>query len=50
LLQLAKAQEKQGKRKQALETYRKLLEISPDNEQAEEAYLRLRMQVLPHGN
>lgn len=47
LMQLARLYEKLGKPKEALATYRRIVEISPDNEEAEEAYLRLRLEVLP---
>ena len=47
LLQMAKLYESQGKDKEALEAYRKVLEISPGHEEAEEAYLSLRMKALP---
>jgi tetratricopeptide (TPR) repeat protein len=47
LLQVAELSEKQGKDKEALAAYKRILEISPDNEEAQEAYLRLRMKELP---
>ena len=47
LLQMAKLYENQGKDKEALAAYKKVLEISPGNEEAEEAYLSLRMKELP---
>ena len=50
LLQLAKLEEKKGKFKEALQTYQKILDISPSHEEVEEAYLRLRLKVLPIGN
>ncbi|MBW1861124.1 MAG: tetratricopeptide repeat protein [Deltaproteobacteria bacterium] len=49
LLQLAKLEEKRGKLKAALQAYQKILDISPGNEEVEEAYLRLRLKVLPLG-
>lgn len=47
LTKLATLYEKLGRLKEALATYKKILDISPDNEDAEEAYLRLRLEVLP---
>lgn len=44
LLHLAKLQEKQGKFTQALEAYKKIIGISSGHEEAEEAYLRLRLR------
>ena len=46
LLQLAKLQENQGNVKQAMETYKKVLDLSPGHQEAEEAYLRLRLKEL----
>ena len=46
LLQLAKLQENLGNGKEAMETYKKILEISPGHQEAEEAYLRLRLKEL----
>jgi tetratricopeptide (TPR) repeat protein len=46
LHQLAKIHEGTGNLDQALEAYKKILEISPDDEKAEEAYLRLRLELL----
>jgi tetratricopeptide (TPR) repeat protein len=46
LLQLARLQENQGNTKEAMETYKRVLEISPGLQEAEEAYLRLRLQEL----
>jgi len=46
LLQLAKLQENQGNVKEAMETYKKVVEISPGHQEAEEAYLRLRLKEL----
>ena len=48
LLQFARLQEKQGKKAEALETYQKILTVEPGHEAAGEAYLRLRLRVLPH--
>jgi tetratricopeptide (TPR) repeat protein len=48
LMQLAKLYEKQDKPDEALALYRKILEISPENEEAEEAYLALRLKILPN--
>ena len=45
LLRLAKLKEKQGDLEGALEAYKKVLDISPDHEEAEEAYLRLRIRA-----
>lgn len=46
LLQLARLQENLGNVKEAMETYKKILEISPGHQEAEEAYLRLRLKEL----
>jgi predicted Zn-dependent protease len=46
LLQLARLQENQGSVKEARETYKKVAEISPGHQEAEEAYLRLRLKEL----
>jgi tetratricopeptide (TPR) repeat protein len=46
LLQLARLQESQGNVKEAMETYKKIVEISPGHQEAEEAYLRLRLKEL----
>ncbi len=46
LLQLAGLQENQGNLKEAMETYKKVIEISPGHQEAEEAYLRLRLKEL----
>jgi tetratricopeptide (TPR) repeat protein len=42
-LHLAKLKEKLGDKAQALEAYKRVVEISPGHEEAEEAYLRLRL-------
>ena len=47
LLQLARLDEKQGRLREALSAYKKILDISPGHEEAEEAYIRLRLEVLP---
>jgi predicted TPR repeat methyltransferase len=47
LLQLGRLQEKLGNVKEAMETYKKVVEISPGHQEAEEAYLRLRLNQLP---
>jgi tetratricopeptide (TPR) repeat protein len=47
LLQIARLQEKKGLNAEAMATYRKVLNIAPDHEEAGEAYLRLRMGGLP---
>jgi len=46
LHQLAKINEGTGNLDQALQVYKKILDISPDDEKAEEAYLRLRLELL----
>jgi tetratricopeptide (TPR) repeat protein len=47
LLDVARLSEKLGKDKEALAAYKRVLEISPDQEEAQEAYLRLRLEELP---
>jgi tetratricopeptide (TPR) repeat protein len=49
LLQLAKLKEDRGDLESAFELYKKILSISPDNEKAGEAYLRLRLKLLGKG-
>jgi len=49
LHQLAKVKEEGGDLKSALLLYRKILDISPGDEKAEEAYLRLRLRLLHKG-
>jgi tetratricopeptide (TPR) repeat protein len=44
LLQMARLLEKGGNVTEALETYKAIITISPDHEEAEEAYLRLRLK------
>jgi len=46
LHQLAKIKEVAGNFDQALQVYKRILDISPDDEKAEEAYLRLRLKLL----
>jgi len=46
LLQLARLQEKLDNTKDAMETYKKVVEISTGHQEAEEAYLRLRLKEL----
>jgi len=46
LHQLAKIHEGTGKLDQALQVYKKILDISPDDEKAGKAYLRLRIKLL----
>jgi tetratricopeptide (TPR) repeat protein len=47
LLRLARLKEQQGDFAGALEAYRKILDISPDHEEAGAAYLELRLRTLP---
>jgi tetratricopeptide (TPR) repeat protein len=49
LHQLAKINEGTGNLDQALQVYKKILHISPDDQKAEEAYLRLRLKLLHDG-
>jgi tetratricopeptide (TPR) repeat protein len=44
LLRLARLLEKQGEFAEALEAYRRVIEISPNHEEAADAYLRLRLR------
>lgn len=46
LMQLASLYEKLGRLNDSLEVYKKVLAVSPDNEEAQESYLRLRLEVL----
>ena len=46
LIQLAGLYEKTGRLNDSLKIYKKVLELSPDNEKAQEAYLRLRLEAL----
>lgn len=45
LLQLAQLKEKQGKLKESLESYNRIMDISPDHEKAKEASLRILLQL-----
>ena len=47
LFRIARIQEKKGLIPDAVATYRKILNIAPEHEEASEAYLRLRMSDLP---
>lgn len=47
LLQLARLYENQGRPKEALTIYGQVINLSPGHEEAEEAYLRLRLKTLP---
>ena len=49
LHQLAKLKEDKGDLESAFELYKKILGISPDDEKAGEAYLRLRLKLLGQG-
>ena len=49
LRQLAQVREEQGDLAQALELYKKIMDISPGDEEAENAYLRLRLKLLHEG-
>ena len=44
LLQLAKLMEKRGDYSEALSIYKRIIKISPDNEEAQNGYLRLRLE------
>ncbi len=46
LLQLARLQEKREDYEGALASYKRIIDISPENEEAKEGYLRLRLKVL----
>ena len=46
LLQLAKVKEETGDLDQALQLYQKILDISPNDEMAQNAYLKLRLKLL----
>jgi tetratricopeptide (TPR) repeat protein len=45
LQNLARLKEKQGKLLEALQTYEKILEISPDSKEGKETYVRLLLQL-----
>jgi tetratricopeptide (TPR) repeat protein len=45
LLNLARLKEKQGRLLEALQTYEKILEISPDSKEGKETYVRLLLQL-----
>ena len=47
LLQLARLYENQGRFEEALSIYSKVINLSPGHEEAEDAYLRLRLKTLP---
>jgi tetratricopeptide (TPR) repeat protein len=49
-LQLARLAEKLGRNKEATEAYRHVMELSPDNQEAQDAYLRLRLMGVEHGS
>jgi len=46
LMQLAGLYEKLGQLNNALDIYKKVITLSPENEEAQESYLRLRLEVL----
>ena len=46
LLNLARLREKYGDYAGALKAYKKVIKLAPDNEEAQNAYLRLRLKVL----
>jgi predicted TPR repeat methyltransferase len=46
LLQRARRQEAAGEPKAAMATYEEIMEIAPGTEEAEEAYLRLRLETV----
>ncbi len=49
LHQLAKLKEDKGELESAFELYKRILKISPDDEKAGDAYLRLRLELLSKG-
>jgi tetratricopeptide (TPR) repeat protein len=50
LLNLARLQDKRNLREAALKTYKRVLDLSPDHEEASEAYLRLRFKGVQNEN
>ncbi len=46
LFDLAEIKEEMGKPEEALKLYKKVIEIAPENEKAQSAYLRLRLELL----
>ena len=50
LFQLAEIKKKSGDYKQALDLYKRILTISPNNEKADKEYFRLRLMLLEKGN
>ncbi len=46
LLQLARLMEKRGDYSEALELYKRVIKLSPENEEAQNAYLRLRFKMM----
>jgi len=49
-LNYARLEEKRGKTEAALEAYKKVMELSPGHQEAEEAYLRLRLERVQGGS
>jgi len=48
-LQLARLSEKLDRNQEAIEAYRHVMQLSPDNQEAEDAYLRLRLMGVERG-
>ncbi len=48
-LQLARLSEKLDRNQEAMEAYRRAMQLSPDNQEAEDAYLRLRLMGVARG-
>jgi len=46
LLQLAKIMEKRGEYSEALSIYKRILKIAPNNEEAQDGYLRLKFKII----